>query len=80
MIERDTSPDAHRVQIEVLQRMGAARRAKLCLTMSEDVRRIALERIAERCPELDSRGRVRALVALLYGESIAHAAFSEPRR
>ena len=80
MVERDTTPDAHRVQIEVLRRMGPARRARLSLSMSEDARHLALEGIAKRRPELDARGRIRALVALLYGEAIAQKAFAEPER
>jgi hypothetical protein len=76
MIERDTTPEAHRVQIEVLRRMGPARRASLTLAMSEDLRRLTLERIAARSPALDSRARIRALVALLHGEEIARKAFA----
>jgi hypothetical protein len=77
MVERDTTPEAHRVQLDVLRRMGPARRASLALAMSEGVRRIALDRIASGSPQLDERGRLRALVALLHGEELARKAFAE---
>ena len=77
MVERDTTPDAHRVQLEVLRRLGPARRGELALSMSEDLRRVALEQIAKRSPDLDERGRIRALVALLHGEELARKAFPD---
>jgi hypothetical protein len=73
--DRDTSADAAAVQVEVLRRLGPARRAEIALGMSEDMRGLVRARIDRDHPELDERGRVRALVAYLYGEDLAAKAF-----
>lgn len=75
MIERDTSEEAHAIQIDVLRRLGPARRGSLAASMSEDMHEMVRARIARENPHLDERGQVRALVALLYGECLAAKAF-----
>lgn len=80
MVERDTSPDADRVQLEVLRKLGPERRAALALSMSDDARRIARDRLRERSPSLDHRDETRALVALFYGEELAAKAFPSSSR
>ncbi len=79
MVERDTSPEAHRVQIEVLRRLGPGRRGAMAASMSEDMHEMVRARIARENPDLDPRGQLRALVALLYGESLAAKAFGPAR-
>jgi hypothetical protein len=79
MVERDTTPEAHRVQIQVLRRLGPLRRGAIAASMSEDMREMTRARIARDNPNLDERGQVRALVALLYGESLAAKAFGPSR-
>jgi hypothetical protein len=79
VVERDTSPEAHRVQLEVLRRLGESGRGALAIGMSDDMRQLLIERIAREQPHLDERGRVRALVAFLYGEPLAAKAFGHDR-
>lgn len=79
MVERDTTPEAHRVQIEVLRRLGPSHRGRMAVSMSEEMHEMARARIAKERPHLDERGQVRALVALLYGEPLAAKAFGPSR-
>lgn len=60
--------------------MGPSRRGAVAIELSEDMRRIAEERIAREHPHLDRRGQVRALVSQLYGETLAVKAFGLDER
>lgn len=60
--------------------MGPSRRGAVAIEMSEDIRRVAEERIAREHPHLDRRGQVRALVSQLYGEALAAKAFDQDER
>lgn len=75
MVERDTSPEAHRVQVEVLRRLGERHRTSVALQLSDDLRAALLARIRRDQPELDERAQIRLLVSKLYGEDLATRAY-----
>jgi hypothetical protein len=68
---RDTSPEAHELQLRLYRSMAPERRSELALRMSDDIRRIAEEGIKRRHPEYSERDVRRALVVLLYGREAA---------
>ena len=70
-MDRDTSPDAARAQIEATRRLGLEERVRVAVAMSEDARRISIDGIKRRHPELsDARAR-HAVLRALYGEDLA---------
>jgi hypothetical protein len=50
MRARDTSPEAHAVQLRVYARMGSQRRVELAFEMSEQAREMAIDGVRERNP------------------------------
>ena len=52
---RDTTPTAHRTQLEVYRRMSAAERLALGLKLSADLQRVAADGVRFRHPEYDAR-------------------------
>lgn len=71
----DTSPEADRVHLEVLRRMGLAGRARLTLALGDSVRSLTEAGVRHRHPEYDDR-RVRLATArLLLGESLYSKVF-----
>lgn len=68
---RDTSQEAHELQLRLYRAMTPEQRSELALRMSDDVRRIAEEGIKQRHPDYSDRDVRRALVALLYGKDAA---------
>jgi hypothetical protein len=71
MRARDTSQDAHELQVRLYRAMTPGQRSELALRMSDDARRIAAEGIKLRHPDYSERDIRRALVALLYGKDAA---------
>jgi hypothetical protein len=67
MRERDTSQEAHELQLRLYRAMTPEQRSELALRMSDDIRRIAAEGIRQRHPGYSERDVGRALLALLYG-------------
>ena len=78
----DTSPDAARVQREIVARMTPDERLRMAFEASEFVRALALEGIAMRHPEYTPEQRKSALFTLLYGEELFRSAYPgvEPAR
>lgn len=72
---RDTTEDAHRVQIEVLRRLGPVRRVELALEMSDESRRASLDGIRRRHPEYTDEEARHALFRLLHGDATFRAAW-----
>ena len=70
LMERDTTPEAARVQADVQRRLGAARRLDIAFEMSEAVRAMLRERLHAQRPELDKDHLHLALVEELYGVRI----------
>jgi len=78
-IARDTSPEAHGVQIEAYRRMGGAARLQVVFRMCEMARRTAEAGIRKRHPDYDD-ARVRlAFARLLHGDELVRRAWpAEP--
>jgi hypothetical protein len=66
-VNRDTSPEAERVQAEVLRRLGPSRRLEIAIAMSEEARSLVKERLHQQHPNLDETALGRALIEELYG-------------
>jgi hypothetical protein len=64
---RDTSPEAERVQAEILRQLGPSRRLEIAIAMSEEARSLVRQRLRQQHPELDEAGLSRALIEELYG-------------
>ena len=64
---RDTSPEAERVQAEVLRRLGPSRRLEIAIAMSEEARSLVRQRLHQQHPALDEEALGRALIEELYG-------------
>ena len=72
MRSADTSPEAERVQIELLRRASAARRAQLALSLSNTTLRLAWRAIREANPGATEDEIAVALVAQCYGSTLAN--------
>jgi hypothetical protein len=66
-VNRDTSPEAERVQADVLRRLGPSRRLEIAFEMSQEARALVKQRLRRQHPELDEAGLDRALIEELYG-------------
>jgi hypothetical protein len=64
---RDTTPEAERVQAEVLRRLGPSRRLEIAIAMSEEARSLVKQRLHQQHPALDEEALGRALIEELYG-------------
>jgi len=77
VIDRDTSPESHAVQLEVYARMGPQRRVELAFELSERMRELAVEGIRARSPGLSLAEARRILWRKLLGDELFRAAFPE---
>lgn len=66
-MNRDTSPEAERVQADVLRRLGPSRRLEIAFEMSQEARALVKQRLRRQHPELDEAGLDRALIEEVYG-------------
>ncbi len=63
----DTTPEAARIQAEVLRGLGASRRLEIACRMSEAVRTMAITRLRAQHPSLDPAAIRDLLIFELYG-------------
>ena len=70
MRSRDTTVEAHAIQIAIYRRMTVDQRLELALEMSEAARRTSLDGIRARHPEYDEGTAIRALFRLLHGAEL----------
>ena len=75
----DTSPDAMEVQLSILREMPAWRKVQLVEDANRTARRLALAGISLRHPDASEAERVRLLLELVLGESVAAKVYG-PRR
>ena len=75
MLDRDTSPDARRVQLDALRRMGPERRAALAIELSMRARETALAGIRARNPDLSEAEARHVLFRRILGDELYRAAF-----
>lgn len=67
----DTSPEAERVQIELLRKAGEAYRFALARSMSNTVIQLSRRAIKERFPEMNEEEVGLYFVELNYGKELA---------
>jgi hypothetical protein len=72
---RDTSRDAHRVQVEILRRMDLSERLRRALECADEGRELARSGIRWRHPEYEERDLERALRRLWLGDELYRVAF-----
>jgi len=70
---RDTDPEAHRVQVQLLREAGPAKRLRLACSMSQTARALSLAGIRSRQPELSEQEARLRLVEICYGKALAAA-------
>ena len=61
MVPRDTNSAAHAAQVAAVRRLGPDGRVRIAVEMSEATRRIALEGLLRRRPELSIRDAIQIL-------------------
>jgi hypothetical protein len=61
MVPRDTNEAAHAAQVAAVRRLGPDGRVRIAVEMSETTRRIALEGLLRRRPELSIRDAIQIL-------------------
>jgi hypothetical protein len=75
MRPRDTTPDAHQVQIEIWRSMAPEARVRLAIEMSERAREIAIAGVMAREPGISrEQARLRVLRQVL-GDALFEAAY-----
>lgn len=67
VVIRDTTPEAQRVQADILRQLGPSRRLEIAIAMSEEARSLVKQRLRRQHPELDEIALGRALIEELYG-------------
>jgi hypothetical protein len=77
---RDTEPDIRRRQLDIYRSMSPAQRVEAAVDLSEDVRRIAIDGIRMRNPELDDARVHQELLRLLHGDELAGRLIASPAR
>lgn len=65
---RDTSADAHRVQLSAIRRLPPARRVEMALRMSEEARAVTMAGIRDRHPEYTEQEARLAMFRLIHGD------------
>jgi hypothetical protein len=65
---RDTSPEAHRVQIEAYRRMTPSRKVEVAVELSEAVMTMAADGIRSRHPDYDDEAVAWAVRRLRLGD------------
>lgn len=66
----DTHPDARRVQIELLRKMGPERRAAIALGLSDSVVKMSQSGIARARPHMTDVERAILFVESTYGRAL----------
>jgi hypothetical protein len=71
ILSSDTSPEAERVQIELLRRAGPTRRFALARSLSQTVMQLARGGIRRRHPDADEEEVGLIFIATHYGQELA---------
>lgn len=71
-IPPDTTPDAHRKQIEILRKMSPQRRALVSFELSDNVRQNAIAGIRKMHPDFNETQITRELLRRLVGDELFH--------
>jgi hypothetical protein len=73
----DTLPEAARVHLQVLKRLGPERRARMTFDLSDSLRELLATGVRMRHPDYDSRQVRLAATRLAIGEQLFRAAFPD---
>jgi hypothetical protein len=69
-IPRDTTPEAHRKQMEILRKLSPERRALISFELSNNVRQIAMDGIRKQHPEFTETQISRELLRRIVGDEL----------
>jgi hypothetical protein len=72
VIPRDTSPAAHRAQLDWYRRQSPSKKVEIAARMSEDAREVAAAGIRARHPDYSTADVRWALFRLLIGDPLFH--------
>lgn len=75
----DTSDAAHAAQIEAIRRLSPEERLRIGIDLSQATRRIALDGIRRRRPDISEDDARYELARMLYGADLAARAWKRPR-
>lgn len=79
-LSSDTSPDAERVQIQLLRQMPSWRKLELVAQLNQTVRTLLLEGLRQRYPNADAKELQQRFAELLLGATLAERAYGLPPR
>jgi hypothetical protein len=68
---RDTAPDMRRRQLDIYRAMEPGQRVEVAVTMSEEIRQIALDGIRARNPDFDEARVHHEWLRILHGDELA---------
>jgi hypothetical protein len=66
----DTTLEAHKKQVEILQKLSPERKALMAMELTDNVRRIAVSGIRSRHPEFSEKQVMRELLRLIVGNEL----------
>lgn len=75
LIPADTTPEAARVEVEILRRIPSRRRLEMALEMSHAIRAVAAEGVRSRHPQYNEEQVRLAVIRLTLGEDLFRRAF-----
>jgi hypothetical protein len=70
LIPADTSPDAHRKQIEILRKLSPEQLALISLELSDNVRQIVIAGIKKQHPDFTDKQIRRELLRRMVGDEL----------
>jgi hypothetical protein len=76
MVQKDTDPEAHALQIELMRGLGGPGRVELLISMSEQAREVSRAGIRARHPEYSEEQVHLALARLILGDELYREAFA----
>ena len=74
-ISPDTTPEAHKKQVEILRKMSPSERAEMAFQLSDDLRRTVEAGIRHRHPKYDEQMVKKAWMKLTLGERLFREIF-----
>ena len=69
-IPADTTPEAHRKQIEILQKMTGEQRLQITFELSDKARQELIDDIKKQHPEFTRRQVINEVIRRCYGEKL----------
>lgn len=69
-ISPDTTPEAHKRQVEILRKLSPERKALMAMELTDNIRQIAVEGIRSRHPEFNEKQIMRELLRMIVGDEL----------